>query len=444
MRRALGPLCFLLVLACTREAVAPRNLLLITLDTLRADHLGAYGYDRPTSPELDAFAARSTLFTDALCNVPTTLPSHVSFLTGLPPLRHGARRNGVVPDESLETLFDLFGKKGVRTAAIVATGVLGPDFTEVLGPGEVILPPRRKHRYDVPAERVTDEARRWLDAHDSEPFALWVHYYDAHEPYDEPRAYRERFARPYEGALPETLDLDTLAAFNDDPDLVLDDADRRHVVDLYDAGVAYLDERLGWLLDDVEQRGLLDTTAVVVVGDHGQALGESDFWGHGLRLLEGVVRIPFLVRLPGQHEGRRVDDPVDSLDLLPTVAELFDLTPTGELPGRSLVPALYGRRPETKGVRMVERRQFEEAPDAVAVALYGEGWKLLWDQDPDGPLVTRFSRDPDAFDVDRGERPNADQRRLLDEAIRLVRTGASSPDDLDPETRRMLEDLGYL
>lgn len=444
MRPRLRPLCLLLVAACARDAPPPRNLLLITLDTLRADHLGAYGYDRPTSPRLDAFAAHSTVFDDAICNVPTTLPSHVSFFTGLPPTRHGVRRNGVVPEASLETLFDLFAKRGVPTGAIVGTGVLGPQFTEVLGPGEVVLPPRRKHRYDVSAERVTAETLRWLEAHGSEPFALWVHYYDAHEPYDEPRAFRERFARPYDGPLPETLDLETLASFNDDPDLVLDDADRRHVIDLYDAGVAYLDERLGWLLEDVETRGLLDSTLVVVVGDHGQALGESDFWGHGRRLYEGVVRIPFLIRLPGQREGRRLDVPVDSLDLLPTLAELFALEPSGKLPGRSLVPALRGKEPAAKGVRMVERRQFEEAPDAAAVALYGNGWKLLWDQDPEGPLVTTFSRDPSAFDVDRGERPSAEQRRLLDEAIEIVRGGVTSPDDLDPETRRMLEDLGYL
>lgn len=444
MRRVALASLLLLAAACVREAPRPENLLLVTLDTLRADRLGAYGYDRPTSPHLDAFAARATLFEDALCNVPTTLPSHVSFFTGLPAVRHGARRNGVVPDESLVTLFDLLEERGLRTAAVVASGVLGPRFSEPLGPDEVLLP-GRKGRFQVPAQDVNAEALRWLDARGAEPFALWLHYYDPHEPYDPPRSFRERFARPYDGPLPETLDLDLLAAFNDDPDLVLTEADRRHVADLYDAEVAYLDARLGELFSALEERGLLASTLVVVVGDHGQALGEQDFWGHGRRLLEPVVRVPFLVRLPGQREGRRVDAPVDSLDLLPTLIELFRLPPVPDLPGRSLVPALYGRPPAPRTLRVVERRPFDEAPDAVAVALYGEGWKLLWDQEPDGPLVTTFSRDAAAFDADSGHRPDAAQRRLLEEAIELLRRGAPADgQEVDPETRAMLEALGYL
>lgn len=443
MRPASLLLAAVLGLSCASEPPPPRNLLLVTLDTLRADHLGAYGYDRPTSPHLDAFAERAALFEDALCNVPTTLPSHVSFFTGLPPARHGARRNGVVPDEALTTLFDLLERRGLRTAAVVASGVLGPRFVAPLGPDEVRLP-RREHAYQASAAQVSAEALRWLDAHQAEPFALWLHYYDAHEPYEPPRRYRQRFARPYDGPLPETLDLDTLVAFNDDPERVLTAADRRHVIDLYDAEIAYLDEHLGRLLEEVETRGLTGSTAIVLVGDHGQALGEQGFWGHGLRLLEPVVRIPLLVRLPGETGGRRLTVPVDGLDLLPTVVDLFDLVPPDDLPGRSLLPSLRGRPVAPKPLRMVERRRFDQAPDAVAVALYGDGWKLLWDRDADGSLRTSFSRDPAAFDSDSGARPDAEQRRLLEEALELVRTGVSTDGELDPETRRLLEDLGYL
>jgi arylsulfatase A-like enzyme len=442
MRRAI--LAVLLVAAsCSREVPPPRNLLLITLDTLRADHLGAYGYDRPTSPHLDAFAARSTLFEDALCNVPTTLPSHVSFFTGLPPALHGARRNGVEPDRDLVTLFDLLEARGLRTAAVVASGVLGPRFSEPLGPGEVLLP-RTKGQFQIPAERVNAEALRWLDAHAGERFALWLHYYDTHEPYDPPQPFREAFARPYDGLLPQALDVDTLVALNDDPAVVLTAEDRRHIIDLYDAEVAYLDAQLGALFTALEERGLLESTAAVLVGDHGQALGEQDFWGHGLRLLQPVVRIPYMIRLPGQDEGRRVVAPVDSLDLLPTLVELFRLEAVEDLAGRSLVPALAGRPVASRSLRVVERRRFDEAPEAVAVALYGPGWKLVYDQEPDRPPVTTFSRDPAALDLDSGHRPDAAQRGLLDEALALVRSGAPPSGALDAETRELLEALGYL
>ena len=442
MRRAVLA-ALLVAVSCSREVPPPRNLLLITLDTLRADHLGAYGYDRPTSPHLDAFAARSTLFEDALCNVPTTLPSHVSFFTGLPPALHGARRNGVEPDRDLVTLFDRLEARGFRTAAVVSSDVLGPRFSEPLGPGEV-LRPGTTTEFQVPAEQVNAEALRWLDAHAGEPFALWLHYYDPHEPYDPPRFFRERFARPYAGPLPRTLDVDTLVALNDDPGPGLTAEDRRHIIDLYDAEVAYLDHQLGALFAALEGRGLLDATAVVLVGDHGQALGEHGFWGHGLRLLESVVRIPYVIRLPGQDEGRRVAAPVDSLDLLPTLVELFRLEPVEGLPGRSLVPALAGRRVASRPLRVVERRRFDEAPEAVAVALYGSGWKLVYDQEPGGSPVTTFSRDRAALDVDSGHRPDAAQRRLLDEALVLVRSGAPPSGELDPETRALLEALGYL
>ncbi len=144
-------------LSCAAEKAPPRNLLLITLDTLRADHLGAYGYSRPTSPALDAFAAQATLFEDATCSMPTTLPSHVTIFTGLRPSQHGVRRNGQAPERDLRTVFDLLAERGVATGAVIGSKVLGEKYLGGLGFGEVVFPGSER-QYQARAQHVTDHA----------------------------------------------------------------------------------------------------------------------------------------------------------------------------------------------------------------------------------------------------------------------------------------------
>jgi len=366
MRHVVTAIVLAAILAATagcrpadRGPATPENFLLITLDTLRPDHLGCYGYGRNTSPALDRFAASSTLFLDVTCSMPTTLPSHVTIFTGLPPSVHGLTRNGMVPGRDLLTVFDLFAERGSRTAAIVSAGVLQDRFLAGLGFEEVIFDRPRPEVFQIPADVVSDNALRWLDRYADQSFALWLHYFETHEPYTPPAEFARTFSDGYGGALSDRLETDWLVSLNE-PDVVADlsDADRQHVVDLYDAEIAFLDQQLARVFRELETRGLLESTMVVIIGDHGQAHGEAGFWGHGERLLEPVIKVPMMMRLPGQQAGRSVVARVETLDVAPTVVEVFNFSEMEQRPGRSLVDALLGGGIEAAERRTVVRRDY--------------------------------------------------------------------------------------
>jgi len=442
-----GLLLSLVMVACSvPEPPVPRNLLLITLDTLRADHLGLYGYERSTSPELDAFAASATVFEDATCSMPTTLPSHASIFTGLRPTQHGLRRNGQVPSGDLVTLFDLLGEGGAATAAIIASRVLDEQYLAGMGFDEVIFPGSER-QYQTRAQHVTDHAADWLERRVEEPgksFALWLHYYDTHEPYEPPAALAKAFDRGYDGPLPDALDTPTLVAFND-PGTVLSTADLEHIEDLYDAEIAQLDLQLGRLFEHLDRLDVLDDTVVVLVGDHGQALGENAFFGHGLRLLEPVIKVPLIVRLPGQSEAIRHLGPVETIDLVPTLLELFGLeTPSG-LPGVSLVQALAGHEIEAPPFRFIERRAYPDQPDVVAVALHGGSWKAVYYRDEDGSETRHLGRRQGGLDGENLYRPDSTEARWLEDAWKgVAAAGTPAAAELDDPTQRMLRALGYI
>ncbi len=368
-----------------REIATPGNFLLITLDTLRADHLGCYGYGRDTSPALDRFAASSTLFLDVTCSMPTTLPSHATIFTGLPPSVHGLTRNGMVSQRDLLTVFDRFAEQGMRTAAIVSAGVVQDRFIDGFGFEEVVFDRPSPAVFQVPADVVSDNALRWLDRYGDQNFALWLHYFETHEPYTPPAEFARVFSTGYDGPLADRLETDWLVSLNDP--LVaagLSDADREHVVALYDAEIAFLDRQLARIFGELEDRGLLETTMVVIVGDHGQAHGENGFWGHGERLLEPVIKVPMLIRLPGQEAGRSVVESVETLDLAPTVVEVFGLPAMEKRPGRSLVEALGGLGIDAEKRRIVVRRDYPSEPERRGLVVHLGTTKGTYYREPAG------------------------------------------------------------
>lgn len=365
--------------------MTPSNLLLITLDTLRADHLGCYGYPRPTTPGLDRFAATAARFEDVTCSMPTTLPSHLTIFTGLPPQLHGVTRNGQVQESYPPSIFDRLAASGTRTAAIVSAGVVDARFVQRLGFEEVIFDRPDANVFQVGAEVVSDNAVSWLERHRGERFALWLHYYDPHEPYDPPAEAAARFTGDYGGELPDALSTEWLVGLNDPAaDAALSPADRQHVVDLYDAEVAALDAQLGRVLAALTELDLDGTTLVVIVGDHGQAHGESSFWGHGERLLEPVIKVPLLVHLPGQRDGIVVSAAVETLDLMPSLLEWFDLEAIASLPGRSLAGALRGEAIAPAERRLVARRSYPEKTERAGLVVHRVDQKGTFYREPDG------------------------------------------------------------
>jgi arylsulfatase A-like enzyme len=360
-------------------------------------------------------------------------------------MAHGVTENGIVPAEALVSIFERLAARGFATGAVTGAGLLRPKFLAPLGLPQATV--GRGGSAEVPvevrADEVTGAALEWLDRNGTRPFALWVHYYDPHEPYDPPPATAARFRGDYAGPLGDALSVVWLVGLNRPGAPVLTTADRHHIVDLYDAEIALMDRALGRLFAGLDERALTADTLMVVVADHGQAHGEAGFWGHGERLLEPIIRVALVVRGPGVETGTVVSGPAETLDVVPTLLALFRLPPEPELPGRSLVPALRGELLPPARHRLIQRRSFSDEPRRLGAAVLGDAWKAVYYREADGAESWRLGRagTPGGLDGD-GWEPATPEAELLEAAVaRLVAAGPPSP--ADPAERELLETLGY-
>jgi choline-sulfatase len=391
------------------------NVLFVTIDTLRADHVGCYGRAAAATPTLDALAARGVRFATAVAHVPLTGPSHASLLTGRTPLGHGFRDNGgyVIPAEA-KTAAEDFRQAGYRTAAFVSGFPLDRRFGFDRGfeTYDDHLPhgndTRRTPYVERFADATTDAALRWLATPPvgTSPFFLWVHYYDPHAPYEPPAAVAERFrAAPYDGE------------------------------------IAFVDSQLARLLGAVEERGVLARTLVLVTSDHGESLGEHGEGTHGLFVYDATLKVPWIMAGPAVAAGRVATTVARGIDVLPTLLDYSGLAASDGIEGRSLRPAAEGR-------------EMSDAP-AYAETLYPErefGWAPLHAWRTSTFKLIEAPR-PELYDLaaDAAETANrvielpdraADLRRQLDAA--LSRPAPSAAAAVDPETAQRLGALGYL
>jgi arylsulfatase A-like enzyme/Tfp pilus assembly protein PilF len=311
----------LLVLAgCGREH-RNLNVLLVSLDTVRPDHLGCYGYTELETPHIDRLAGESIVFHDALTSVPLTLPSHASILTGLYPISHGVRLNGTFTlTEEYTTLAEVLKAEGYETGAFIGAFVLDARFGTAQGfdtyddrVEQRAVKSAMEHD-ERSAAAVTASVSEWLEGV-SEPFFAFVHYYDPHNPYEPPAPY------------------DSLYAAN-----------------LYDGEIAYTDGEVGRLLDLLRDRGLLERTLVVLVSDHGESLGEHDELYHGVLIYEAAMEVALMIRPPESLDlgtdlqlPLRIDRVVELIDVFPTILDLLDIDLDHEIDGRSLVPLIEDR-----------------------------------------------------------------------------------------------------
>jgi arylsulfatase A-like enzyme len=344
-------LLLLLPLAgCRDRPVAPRLLLLVSVDTLRSDRLGSYGSDLDLTPNLDALAAESQVFEWAYAPTSFTLPSMSSLLTGRHPEEIGVLSNRSALAPGIPTLASALRAHGWRSAAVVSNLVLRKNAGLDAGFDvyDDVLPDREATRKwpERIAARTSDAAIAVLDGFPSkadERLFLWVHYQDPHGPYTPPEGLRERFlaaerARP-DGRrlLPEATGgggwgrIPTYQAVGEDREVAFYRAG-------YDAEVHYLDSEIGRLLRELALRGLADATVVVFTADHGESLGERDYWfAHGEHLGDPLVRVPLLLRVPGLPPQRR-SDVASLVDLFPTLLQRLErLPPDPDAPGRDLL-----------------------------------------------------------------------------------------------------------
>jgi len=339
----------LLLLASQGSGCAPvpprPGFVLILIDTLRADHLGAYGYSRPTSPFLDALASRGILFEQAIAAAPWTLPSGMALMTGRLPSSHRVENDGIRLPAGVPTL-------GYATSAVVShiyvSALFGFDrgFERFQDFGL-----SRDYRFEAGleprAEKVTARALEEFRALKGRPFFLLVHYFDPHWDYDPPPPYDTRFTGPYAGSIRGSYQ--SFSRYIP-PGADLSPEDRRHLEDLYDGEIAYTDAQVGSLLEGLRREGAGGETLVVVTSDHGEEFKEHGSLGHGRNLYDEVVKVPLIVsRLGSSGVPRRVAEQVRGIDLFPTLCELAGTkTPPG-VQGKSLVPWLTGGGGASRG-----------------------------------------------------------------------------------------------
>jgi choline-sulfatase len=398
-------------------------IVLISIDTLRSDHLPAYGYRGVATPAVDALRRDALLFERAYCHYPMTLPSHVSLLSGeLPPVS-GVRDNSGFPFDSSRHSFlpRLLRQRGYDTAAVVSASVLAAG-TGLAGGFDVYddrVPPAAG--LGVEAKRPgTDSVRAalgWVRGRAAgHPFFLFLHLYEPHAPYDPPEPFASRYrASPYDGA------------------------------------IAAADAAVGELLRELERLGIYDRAVVMLLSDHGEGLGEHGEQQHGMFLYRSTLQVPLLLKLPGSRlGGRSVTAPAQLVDVLPTLARLAGVPVPAGLPGESLLGLV--------GARKAAPRPAGEAAEAAGRPIYAEtlgprlhfGWSELTSL-----IQTRLHLQqgpaPELFDLvaDPGETRNllAEERRdyaAMREALRGIYRPPEPPRPVDPETARRLAALGYV
>lgn len=290
------------------------NIILFTIDTLRADHLECYGYDKVKTPHINRLANEGILFEHNIVQVPLTLPSHSSILTGTYPLYHGVRDNGgFYLDESHHTLAESLKNKGYATGAFVAAFVL--DSRWGLDQGfdyyydNFDLTKYKKVSLDSVQRRgdeVLAEVYKWIENQAQQKFFAWIHLYDPHTPYDPPEPYKTEY--------------------------------RGRQFGLYDGEIAYVDQLMGEFRDFMEEKNLFEKTLIIFTGDHGESLGEHKESAHGFFIYDSDIRVPLIIRFPeGKYAGHVVSNQVKSIDIMPTVLHLLDEEMPESVQGKSLL-----------------------------------------------------------------------------------------------------------
>jgi arylsulfatase A-like enzyme len=423
------------------RTAAPQRIVLISIDTLRADHLGCYGYGRPTSPGIDALARDGVVFEDVSAPSPWTLPSHASLLTGLYPSRHGLKAHDRYLPSTVPTLAALLGRAGFVTAGVVNSYYLGPRFGLDRGFQEFLYVEEVADQVE-PSTRITEQAIAWLRQHRDRRLFLFIHYYDVHSDYRSRPLYEEQFVTPYEGTANGTTA--QLMAYREGR-VRLEGKDAAHLVDLYDAGVRQMDDELQRLVSFLREEKLLDGTLLVLTSDHGEEFLERGGVLHGRTQFQEVMRVPLLIRGPGLPAGRREEAPASLLDVMPTLFGLLEIEAPPTLDGEDLAPAWRGQ-----AGRLGERYLFGEAdhnnaePD-ITRAVRHRSFKLHFNRLTGRRELFDLGRDPGER-VDRSAREpavTADLRARL-ERFMQIRGEVAPPSRLTPEEIEKLRSLGYL
>ncbi len=442
------------MVSCSTELdsapAAGMNLLLITVDTTRADAISSLGGDPRNTPNIDALAASGALFEQAYSASNVTKPSHVSIMTGQHLIEHKVFNNQVLIPEEVVALPQVMSYAGYRTAGYVAAVQLGQ---ETAWQGFDVIDGPSTGKEQRPGQEVVAPALKYLrrSSKKDKPFFLWTHFFDAHTLYTPPQELAERYyqGNPRKGEGPPLSDLEYFEAWGYKPmdRWIRGVRDPEYGKAMYAAEVNLMDGHIGRILDELKALELEQDTVVVLVADHGESLGEHGLYYDHVGLYEVSLRIPLIVRVPGMPAGVRSAERVTQLDIAPTLGELFGM---GGLPGRagqSLLPLINGSGDSS----FAERPLIFEAAHNLQIAMRDGRWKLIL---PIFKSNRRLSSEPMLFDLDSDpdelnnlyevEREVAARMRpQLEPWLALGTVEKGTLPTMSAEVLEGLEDLGY-
>lgn len=403
------------------------NVVIVTVDTTRADHIECYGHPKSKTPAINALAEDGVLFENAFTPVPITCPSHSTMMTGKVPFTHGIRDNGLfILAEEQETLAEILKKEGYACGAAIGAFPLlsrfgvdqGFDFyDERLGgefedpEGNRVIRKKRLFFDERKAALVNESIFPWLDEHKDEPFFAWLHYFDPHHPHEPPPPYNHRFAD-----------------------------------DLYLGEIAYSDECIGVLVDKLKEMGVYDNTMIVFLSDHGEGRGQHNEYTHSLLAYNSTLHVPLVIKNPGGAKGQRISKRVGTVDLLPTILKRIGIEPADDLQGVSLVdclnPGFKESEPQTLYAETLSPRLTHGLGEIRA--FYDGEYKYLH-----GPRKELFNiaEDPDELNnlIETEPEVASRMRSRLEEYLKDNSSSHSSQQvSIDEETARRLMALGYL
>ena len=395
------------------------NLLIITIDTLRADHLGVYGYLKIRTPNIDRLGEHGILFSHAYSHVPLTLPSHCSLFSGTLPLYHGIRDNGYRLPPSTVTLAEILKKNGYQTAAFVGAFPLDSRFgldrgfdayDDLYGSKNMV---RDLSFVERKAEDVNEKALAWIAGHKNEKYFAWVHYFDPHAPYEPPSPFKEEYkSREYDGE------------------------------------IAYTDAVIGKLLEKIEQWRLTDNTLIILTADHGESLGEHQESTHGIFIYDATLRIPLIFFSPKIFPSHKVvSDQVGLIDVAPTILDLMGLPQDPKMQGISLKTLMQkGTFPPESYCYIESVAAMMDRNWAPLQGLRTGEWKYI-----DAPRQELYDLRNDPQETRNVIEKNPDQARHLREKLYSLIQSSSSPaasrllqTEVDEDTKKKLMSLGYL
>jgi arylsulfatase A-like enzyme len=424
------------------------NVLVFSVDTLRADHLGCYGYSRATSPHVDAIAKEGVLFERVVAPAPWTLPSYGSFFTGCTPARHragvstdkeerfgrdedGSKKDLEVLRDDLPTLAETLASKGWATAAFHANSFLRAKNGLARGFDRYVF-------YQYRSDFGADLATKWIEGHRNRPWFCFLHVMDVHQPYAPPPPYDTKFS---EYSFEEVADyppaIEELRA--KEPD----DATRKLLVDQYDGAIASVDERIGLVVDRLRKLGELDRTLVVIHSDHGEEFWEHGGYEHGHAEHDEILHVPLVLRMPGKlPKAARIGARVRGIDVMPTLIALLGIEPPTGIEGRSLLTLVEGK---SEAPRECISEATLHGPREIKALTVGSERLTMAGTVP-GVLFDLASDPRETQDLrsERKERAKSMEERLLRRHEILAQSAARGGKmQLSPEDTIRLLQLGY-